>query len=90
MQGNISLKGNKVADISWSHIKDFKKTLTHETFLIVIIQTGENYSILIGWETEFIRNLRAISVIRGKLQVSRAKSVIHSECKYKKELTSND
>ena len=32
---------------------------------------------------EFIRNLRANSVIRGKLQISRAKSVIHSECKYK-------
>ena len=36
---------------------------------------------------EFIRNLRANSVIRGKLQMSRAKFVIHSECKYKKELT---
>ena len=30
---------------------------------------------------EFIRNLRANSVIRGKLQISRAKFVIHSECK---------
>ena len=39
---------------------------------------------------EFIRNLRANSVIRGKLQISRAKSVIHSECKYKKELTVNN
>ena len=28
---------------------------------------------------EFIRNLRANSVIRGNLQISRAKSVIHSE-----------
>ena len=36
---------------------------------------------------EFKRNLRANSVIRGKLQISRAKSVIHSECKYEKELT---
>ena len=27
----------------------------------------------------FIRNLRANSVIRGKLQISRAKSVIHSQ-----------
>ena len=35
---------------------------------------------------EFIRNLRANSVIRGKLQISRAKSVIHSECKYRQEL----
>ena len=32
---------------------------------------------------EFISNLRANSVIRGKLQISRAKSVIHSQCKYK-------
>ena len=39
---------------------------------------------------EFIRNLRANFVIRGKLQISWAKSVIHSECKYKKELTVND
>ena len=39
---------------------------------------------------EFIRNFRANSVIRGKLQISRAKSVIHSECKYKKELTVNN
>ena len=39
---------------------------------------------------EFICNLRADSVIRGKLQISRAKSVIHSECKYKKELTINN
>ena len=35
---------------------------------------------------ESVRNFRANSVIRGKLQISRAKSVIHSECKYKKEL----
>ena len=41
---------------------------------------------------EFIRNFRANSVIRGKLQIARAKSVthIHSECKYKKELTANN
>ena len=39
---------------------------------------------------EFIHNLRANSVIRSKLQISRAKSVIHSECKYKKELTINN
>ena len=39
---------------------------------------------------EFIRNLRANSVIRGKLQISRAKSVIHSECKYKQELRINN
>ena len=32
---------------------------------------------------EFIHNLRANSVSRGNLQISRAKSVIHSECKYK-------
>ena len=38
---------------------------------------------------EFIRNLRANSVIQGKLQISRAKSVIYSECKYRKELTIN-
>ena len=31
---------------------------------------------------EFKRNLSANSVIRGKLQISRAKPVIHSECKY--------
>ena len=41
-------------------------------------------------DCEFIRNLRANSVIRGKLQISRAKSVIHSECKYKKEITINN
>ena len=39
---------------------------------------------------EFIRNLRANFVIRSKLQISRAKSVIHSECKYKNELTVNN
>ena len=39
---------------------------------------------------EFIRNLRANSVIRGKLQISRGKSVIHSECKYKQELRINN
>ena len=39
---------------------------------------------------EFIRNLRANSVIRGKLQISRAKSVIHSECKYKQKLRINN
>ena len=33
---------------------------------------------------EFIRNLRANSVVRGKLQISRGKSVTQSECKYKK------
>ena len=37
-------------------------------------------------DCEFIRNLRANSVIRGKLQISRAKSVIHSECKYEKRI----
>ena len=39
---------------------------------------------------EFICNLRANFVIRGKLQILRAKSVIHSKCKYEKELTIND
>ena len=39
---------------------------------------------------EFISNLRANSVIRGKLQISRAKSAIHSKCKYKNELTINN
>ena len=39
---------------------------------------------------EFILNLRANSVIRGKLQISRAKSINYSECKYKKELTVNN
>ena len=40
---------------------------------------------------EFIHNLRANSVIRGKLQIFlKCKSVIHSECKYAKELTVND
>ena len=34
--------------------------------------------------------LRENSVIRGKLQISRAKSIIHSEYKSKKELTIND
>ena len=38
-------------------------------------------------DCEFIRNVRTNSVIRGKLQISRAKSVILSEYKYKKELT---
>ena len=33
---------------------------------------------------ESIRNLRANSVIRGKLQISRAKFVIHFEGKYEK------
>ena len=41
-------------------------------------------------DCEFIRNLRANSVIGGKLQISRGKSVNHSECKYKKELTINN
>ena len=41
-------------------------------------------------DCEFIRNLRANFVIRGKLQISRAKSVIHSENKYKKELKINN
>ena len=42
-----------------------------------------------GWlrDCECIRNLRANSVVRGKLQISRAKSVIRSECKHKKEIT---
>ena len=39
---------------------------------------------------EFICNLRANSAIRGKLQISRPKSVILSECTYKKELTINN
>ena len=45
-------------------------------------------------DSEFIRNLRANSVLRGKLQISRqnfidlrANFVIHSECKYEEELT---
>ena len=33
---------------------------------------------------EFIRDLRANSVIQGKLQISREKSAIHFECKYEK------
>ena len=41
-------------------------------------------------DCEFIQNLSANSVIRGKLQISRAKSVIHSEYKYEKELTINN
>ena len=36
-------------------------------------------------DCEFTRNLRANSAIRGKLQISRAKSVIHPECKYEEE-----
>ena len=39
---------------------------------------------------KFISDLRANSVIRGKLQISRAKSVIHSECKDKQELRINN
>ena len=39
---------------------------------------------------EFIRNLRANSVILDKLQISREKSVIHSEYKYKQELRVNN
>ena len=38
-------------------------------------------------DCELIHNLR---VIQGKLQISRERSVIHSECKYEKELTIND
>ena len=41
-------------------------------------------------DSEFLSNLRVNSVIRGKLQISRAKSVIHSECKYEKELMINN
>ena len=41
-------------------------------------------------DCEFIRNLRTNSAIRGKLQISRAKSVIRSEWKYKKEITINN
>ena len=42
-------------------------------------------------DCKFILDLRANFVIPGKLQISRAKSVIHSECKYEKErLTIND
>ena len=64
-----------------------------------LLTVREVNSIITHWEKlldsdwlrhcEFIRNLRANSVIRGKLQISKAKSVIHSECKYKKELTIN-
>ena len=39
-------------------------------------------------DCKFICNLRANSVILGKLQISRVKSVIHSECKYEKEYDS--
>ena len=52
--------------------------------------------IITHWEklldSDWLRHcdLRANSVIRGKLQMSRAKSVIHSECKYKKKLTVNN
>ena len=58
------------------------------------------YTLITHWEKlldsdwlrhcKFTRNLRANSVIRGKLQISRAKSVIHSECKYKQELRINN
>ena len=41
-------------------------------------------------DCKFMLDLRANSVIPGKLQISRAKSVIHSECKYEKELTINN
>ena len=41
-------------------------------------------------DCEFIRNLRANSVTRGKLQISKAKSVIYTKCKYKNELTINN
>ena len=41
-------------------------------------------------DCEFICNLRANSVIQGELQISRAKSIIHSECKYKKEIMINN
>ena len=58
---------------------------------LVLITRGEKL-LDFDWlrDCEFIRNLRTNSVIRGKLQISRAKSVIHSECKYEKELTIND
>ena len=59
-------------------------------------KTSEFLSLITHWEIlldpdwlrdcEFIRNLRANFVIRGKLQISRAKSVIHSECKYEKRI----
>ena len=67
---------------------------------ICILCTPNVLSVITHWEKlldsdwlrhcEFIRNLRANSVIRGKLQISRAKSVIHSECKYKQKLRINN
>ena len=41
-------------------------------------------------DCEFIRNLRANSIIRNKLQITRAKFVTHFECKYEKELMINN
>ena len=81
MQGNIPLKGIKTTDISWSDMKGLK-ILTHETFLIVITQWKKLLDFDWVRDGEFIRNLRTISVIRGKLHISRTKSVINSECKY--------
>ena len=59
------------------------------TFHITITHWGKLLDFDWLRDCEFIRNLRANSVIRGKLQISRAQSVIPPECKYEKELTIN-
>ena len=63
--------------------------MAHTCTVINIIITHWEKLLDSDWlrHCEFIHNLRASSVIRGKLQISRAKSVIHSEYKCKKELT---
>ena len=62
-------------------------TIISDKIVIIIITHWEKLldSDWLG-DCEFIRNLRVNFVIRGKLQISRAKSIIHSEFKYKKDL----
>ena len=67
------------------------KVASFEYVIIAVITHWENLLDL-DWlrNCEFKRNVRANSVIRGKLQISITKSVIHSECKCEKELTMNN
>ena len=79
------------------HFYLFKQMLSfqrHEEFFMPITPLITHWEKLLDsdWlrHSEFIHNLRANPVIRGKLQISMVKSVIHSECKCKKELTVNN
>ena len=67
--------------------KATEKGIALKYFTRHLITHWEKYSILIGWK---IVNSTANSVVLGKLQISMAKSVIHFECKYEKQLTINN